>query len=239
MGPGEVMTVLNKADGNMFEFVTHTWNPLGGHCSHECPYCYMAPMVKRNIHKGKYEGIPRIFQDKMGDLGKGHKIFVCNCTDLFAQDVRGEIIEEILHHAMKFDNEYLLLTKNPTRYISRPPIPSRFTLGTTIECLDNTDNAHYGKAPPFAKRLCDIKALKGYGNKTMISIEPIMKFASSMGFLIQDAKPDYVAIGANSGNVQIPEPTRDEVFKLINYLEAWGVKVIQKPNLKRITGASQ
>lgn len=30
---------LNKAKGNMYEWVTHTWNPLAGECSHGCSYC--------------------------------------------------------------------------------------------------------------------------------------------------------------------------------------------------------
>ena len=25
----------------MYEFVTHTWNPIKGKCYHDCSYCYM------------------------------------------------------------------------------------------------------------------------------------------------------------------------------------------------------
>ena len=31
---------LNVAKGNMYEFVTHTWNPIKGICPHGCKYCY-------------------------------------------------------------------------------------------------------------------------------------------------------------------------------------------------------
>lgn len=32
---------LNKAGGEMYEFVTHTWNTVKGDCFHNCRYCYM------------------------------------------------------------------------------------------------------------------------------------------------------------------------------------------------------
>lgn len=31
---------LNKSKGNMYDFVTHTWNPIRGECSHSCDYCH-------------------------------------------------------------------------------------------------------------------------------------------------------------------------------------------------------
>ena len=35
--------MLNKVskNGNMYQFVTHTWNTIKGECPHGCPYCYM------------------------------------------------------------------------------------------------------------------------------------------------------------------------------------------------------
>jgi DNA repair photolyase len=32
---------LNRAKGNMFDFISHTWNPIKGACFHDCEYCYM------------------------------------------------------------------------------------------------------------------------------------------------------------------------------------------------------
>jgi len=32
---------LNISKGNMYEFVTHTWNVIKGKCFHDCDYCYM------------------------------------------------------------------------------------------------------------------------------------------------------------------------------------------------------
>lgn len=33
--------MLNKQKGNMYGFVTHTWNVIKGKCPHDCEYCYM------------------------------------------------------------------------------------------------------------------------------------------------------------------------------------------------------
>jgi DNA repair photolyase len=32
---------LNTSTGNMYSFVTHTWNTVKGECHHDCSYCYM------------------------------------------------------------------------------------------------------------------------------------------------------------------------------------------------------
>ena len=32
---------LRKSKGNMYSFITHTWNPVKGICYHDCSYCYM------------------------------------------------------------------------------------------------------------------------------------------------------------------------------------------------------
>ena len=33
--------MLNEAKGNMYSWVTHTWNTVKGECPHGCTYCYM------------------------------------------------------------------------------------------------------------------------------------------------------------------------------------------------------
>jgi len=39
---------LNKSSGNMYEFITHTWNTVKGACEHDCSYCYMKRWGKLN-----------------------------------------------------------------------------------------------------------------------------------------------------------------------------------------------
>ena len=41
---------MNKQKGNMYGFVTHTWNAIKGRCSHNCSYCYMIPFWKSDVH---------------------------------------------------------------------------------------------------------------------------------------------------------------------------------------------
>ena len=56
---------LNKSNGNMYDFVTDTWNVVKGKCPHNCSYCYMKrhpqkalrfdkQELKTNFETGKY-----------------------------------------------------------------------------------------------------------------------------------------------------------------------------------------
>jgi DNA repair photolyase len=38
---------LNKSTGNLYEFVTHSWNPIQGKCPHDCSYCYVERTFRR------------------------------------------------------------------------------------------------------------------------------------------------------------------------------------------------
>lgn len=38
--------MLNESKGNMYDWVTHTWNPIKGKCSHNCNYCFMKKMLR-------------------------------------------------------------------------------------------------------------------------------------------------------------------------------------------------
>lgn len=37
---------LNKSKGNMYEFITDTYNIVKGACDFGCSYCYMSPLCK-------------------------------------------------------------------------------------------------------------------------------------------------------------------------------------------------
>ena len=68
---------LNKSRGNMYSWVSHTWNTVKGQCYHDCSYCYMKTWGK----------LPKVrFDEKelKTDLGKGNIIFVGNTNDMFA-----------------------------------------------------------------------------------------------------------------------------------------------------------
>ena len=84
---------LTKSRGNMYPFVTHTWNAIKGICFHDCPYCYMK----------KFDGLlPIRFDPKELEvnLGNGNFIFVGSGTDAWAKDpIR--FLEFIGHPVMK------------------------------------------------------------------------------------------------------------------------------------------
>ena len=42
--------MLNKQKGNMYGFVTHTWNVIKGKCPHDCEYCYMKIFPLGELH---------------------------------------------------------------------------------------------------------------------------------------------------------------------------------------------
>ncbi len=124
--------MLNKQSGNMYPWVTHTWNPIKGICPHACAYCY-------------YQNNPR-YRDKIGELrldekclkdklGKDRTIFIGSSTDMWAIPIRTIWIEKVLDYLNKFpDNTYVFQSKDPQhmyQYIDL--FPPKVIIGTTIE----------------------------------------------------------------------------------------------------------
>jgi DNA repair photolyase len=231
---------MHKAKGNMFPFVDFTWQPVGGHCSHECPYCFMKPLKRFAALSKRYSGPPREIESEFctDPTMTGKTIFVADTVDLFADDVPCAIIDRVLEHCyLSLPNRYLFLTKNPSRYLDFIDQFQRIdcVLGTTIETLDDP-NPRYGKAPNMASRLLHIQEIKKYLLRTFISIEPIMRHDHTFAGQIKPAAPDFIAIGANSGRVRLPEPKWDEVLFLIRSLQQAGIRLYLKSNLARILG---
>jgi len=79
---------MNKSNGNMYSWITHTWNPLAGKCLHECSYCSTNKLMRYPVIKQKYSGELRLDAKAMEEnLGSGNNIFVVAQNDLFAADV--------------------------------------------------------------------------------------------------------------------------------------------------------
>ena len=220
---------LNKSKGNMYEFVTHTWNTVKGECPHNCGYCYMKGIAKR-FNKPQ---CPVHFDEKelKTNLGEGNFIFVGSGNDLFAKDIPEEWIQKTLDHCSKFDNKYLFQTKNPHRFAEflQHSVFKKSVICTTIE----SDYYHVEmcNAPvPLAR----INAMRDIDNiDKYITIEPIMEFTSLFVDLIRNCNPKQVNIGADSGHNHLPEPRKENVLELIAALEKF-TTVKQKSNLSRI-----
>jgi len=214
---------LNKSVGNMYEWITHTWNPIKG-CNFNCSYCY----IKSN--KG-YSLEPRFSEKEMKtDLGKGRFIFVGSMADMFGDWVPSEWIKRVIKYCLLYDNHYLFQSKNPRRFIEFLKIfPEKTTLGTTIET--NRKTGHISKAPLTYERAY---AMQNIRFDKEVTIEPILDFdVYDLILMITDIQPKFVAIGADSKGHNLDEPSPWKIKNLIAELSSF-TQVKIKKNLKRI-----
>lgn len=215
--------MLNKTKGNMYPFVTHTWNVIKGKCIHDCCYCYMKIYKLNDLRFDKSE--------LTTDLGKDNFIFVGSSTDMFARNVGELWINATLRHIKKFNrNTYLFQSKNPMRFlIFKEMFPSDIVLGTTIET--NRDTSSFSKAPNLVSR---INAMFDIPFRKMVTIEPIMDFdLNELAEIIKYINPEWVNIGADSKGHNLPEPSTEKILSLIQGLKVFtNVKI--KGNLERL-----
>lgn len=220
--------MLKKQAGNMYEFVSHTWSPIKGKCSHDCSYCYMKKW-------GEQPPLHIDEKDLMTNLGSGNFIFVCHTVDLFAKDVPIIWINRVLHQLRIYNkNKYLLQSKNPKRFLdfnTIGPYPADVLFGTTIET--NRDIVE-SKAPQVSQRAMALAELSYRGYETMVTIEPIFDFdLDELVSLITTANPEWVNIGADSKGHKLPEPSANKIKQLVQMLQKT-TQVKLKRNLERI-----
>jgi DNA repair photolyase len=213
---------MNKQKGNMYPFVTHTWNPIRGKCPHGCVYCYMKgfPQPELNFVEKEMET----------NLGKGNFIFVGSSTDMWCHKALAEWLFITLKHCCKYPlNRYLFQSKDPQGVnMFLDFMPPDFILGTTLET--NRDY-EISEAPTSEARMLTMRDLP---QPKMISIEPIMDF--DLDILIdwvRQIAPVFVSIGADSKGHNLPEPSRTKVNMLIEELASFTIVKI-KENLKRL-----
>lgn len=219
---------LNKQAGNMYPWITHTWNPIKGKCPHGCVYCYMK--------RFKVGELRLVEKELKIDLGENNIIFVGSSTDMFADGVPKEWILKVLEYCNKFNNTYLFQTKNPKRFLDfYKEFPKKIILGTTIETDRHFVGTEYENKAPITLIRASLMESISKDYTTMVSIEPIMDIADLDYFIewIKDINPKFVSIGADSKGSKLPEPSKEDIEKLIKELkEITEVKV--KDNLKRL-----
>lgn len=215
---------LNNSKGNMYGFVSHTWNTIKGTCNHDCSYCY----VKR---WGQLNPIRLDERELRTKLGNNNFIFVGSSNDMFSSDIPKEWIQRTLEHCKKFDNKYLFQTKNPERIMDFD-LPQNSVVCTTIE-----SNRFYPEIMNNCPKPIDrVEGMSRIHLPKYVTIEPILDFdMDEMVDLIKKCDPIQVNIGADSGNHKLPEPDKEKVLQLIKGLEEFS-KVKMKKNLKRIVG---
>jgi len=224
--------MLNKS--NMYDWITGTWNPVGGQCPHDCNYCYVKGFRFPSL-KAKYSGMPRLIEHELKkNLGKDKFWFVGSCIDIFANEIPPRWKDKILYHCGKFNNRYLFQTKSPQYMLScldRFPFPKNTVLGTTIET--NRIYPQMGKTPTPGNRAASMNTLR-IGHEIMVTIEPIMNFDTDLFLrMISMCQPKWVNIGADSGGHNLPEPPAGKMRELIAELSKF-TEVKPKKNLNRI-----
>ena len=206
---------LNKSTGNMYAFVSHTYNPMKGECEHSCPYCFMKG--KRLLPPLRLE-----LKELKVNLGEGNFIFVGSSTDEWAANVPLEWIEQVLDYCDGFDNSYLFQSKNPARFLEYldHPVMRKSVLCTTIET-----NRFYPdimrNAPLPRERAIAMREIASHGIPTYVTCEPLMQFdLAELVELVGICSPQQVNIGRNSRyDIILPEPTANEVKMLKAELE--------------------
>ncbi len=216
--------MLNESKGNMYEWITHTWNTVKGACPHDCSYCYMKRWGKLN---------PVRFDEKelKTDLGNGNFIFVGSSCDMFAEDIPYEWITKTLEHCNQYDNNYLFQSKNP-KYFDGIAIwgIEKFALCTTIET--NRVYPEMCNSPEPVDRAIQLGRIPI--EEKYVTIEPIMDFdLRNLVSLIRNCNPVQINIGADSGNNNLPEPDSNKIGELIEALSEFTIVKLKK-NLKRL-----
>ena len=230
---------MNKKNGNMYAFVTHTSNPIKGLCPHKCGYCYMRAIFRH------YHGDETLRLDEYElkvNYGKNKFIFLGTSTDMFADAVPTEWILQVYDKCLQYpENKYLFQSKNPGRVlepqlINHPlmQLKDRICFATTIE-----SNRDYpiSKAQSMTERADAMAQLQAMGFPVMVTIEPIMDFDhEELVEMLKKIKPFQVNIGCNtSKEIKLPEPTRDQIYALVQELSTF-TNVELKSNSKRILG---
>lgn len=225
---------LTKAKGNMYPWLTHTHSHLAGECPHECSYCYVQAMANHYPNmKEKYSGPVRLIEKEFNvKYGSGKTIFIEHCIDLFAQGVPDDFIRRILAHCGTWpENTYVFQTKNPWRYFNDTFIyPSNAILGCTIET--NRYIPDISAAPPPEHRQIAMEKIMG---RKFITIEPVLNFdVDVLASWMNQIRPDFVNIGADSKGHNLPEPSIEKVIALVEKLKGYGIEVREKRNLDRL-----
>ena len=215
---------LNKSKGNMYDFITHTFNTIKGECSHDCSYCYMKRWGKLN---------PVRFDEKelKTDLGKDNFIFVGSSCDMFAKDIPDKWIINTLRYCNDFDNKYFIQSKNSYKmFCLRDYLPDKTSVCTTIETNRYYEHIMFNCPKPLDRSI----DIADFWQDVFITVEPIIDFDLKRFIqILKFPEPKQINIGADSGNNNLPEPPKEKILELISELEKFTI-VKKKKNLNRL-----
>lgn len=223
---------LNESRGNMYPWVTHTHTHVGGECPHRCKYCYVDVGFMNTPRPKRYCGPLRLIEEEFKvDYGSGKTIFIEHKNDLFCDDMPKDFITAVICHCKEYpDNTYVFQTKNPARYLQFEGLLNGNILGCTIET--NRDIPGISRAPRPIERM---KSMSLIGGRKFVTIEPVLDFdVDILARWIAAIRPEFLNLGADSKGHDLPEPSIDKIFALVDKLKEYGIELREKHNLGRL-----
>jgi len=211
------------------EWAKWTWNPITG-CKHGCKYCYARDIANR-FYPHKFE--PHFYPERldapkdtkipksMQEMSGNRNVFVCSMGDLLGDWVPEEWINSVIDSMKKYpDWNYILLTKNPKRYLQFK-WPEHCWLGTTTDIQIRAK-----KASKIFKQLREQQP----NNILFFSCEPLMEEIQ----LSNNAPIDWLIIGGRSKSTGMAagQPQWKWVEKLLWWTREHNIQVYFKPNLE-------
>jgi len=202
----------------MFSFVTDRVNPLGGRCPYQCSYCWARDYQERfGYLQKRYTGPPRLFRELLKRYEEGDFVWAVTMRDPLSPDVTDDMINELFTWMrMSPRATFLLLTKNPARYVELfNLLPENLVCGATVE--SNRDYPELSKAPSQWHRLFAMWELRQLArNQRFLCVEPVLDFKTRDFYRkIVDVAPWAVAIGYDNYNNRLPEPGLRRVYNLL------------------------
>jgi len=216
---------LNVSKGNMYKFITHTWNTIKGQCYHDCTYCYMKRW-------GQLKPVRFDEKELQVNLGSGKFIFVGSSCDMFTDKSYASWAFKTLNHCKLYDNKYFFQSKNPIN-IPVLNLPENSVICTTIET--NRFYSEIMKNSPLPEnRAKGMEYLHSKNLPLYVTIEPVIDFdLMELAELVKRCRPLQVNIGADTGRHNLPEPSPAKLIELIELLGSFTI-VKQKANLERL-----
>lgn len=216
-----------------YGFIEPCWNPVVG-CTHTCSYCWAK--INHNMWRGKryfkpFEEPEAVYKnigkkkliEELDDIPRNSWVFVCDMGDLFCKNstIKRRDIQWVLRTMKRRkDLKYLLVTKNPIKYMEFiGQFPENSYLGTTIETDKNKLIRKYSKAPATYERYKVMKKLP-YERK-FLALEPLFDFnLKTLHKWIVDINPEIMAIGfdEHSRTLKRTKPDRPSPKKIIALL---------------------
>jgi uncharacterized Fe-S cluster-containing radical SAM superfamily protein len=216
----------------MYDGVT-TWNPFKG-CEFDCTYC--TPTFKLQAKRQKhscndcYQYVPHEHPERLNQIPSTETIFVCGNADISFCDpaYTEKIINSInKHNKSKPGKTFYFQSKRPEYFepfLDR--FPDNVILLTTLETNRDQGYDKISKAPKPSERFGQLRSLK-YLRK-VVTVEPVMDFDLDIfSGWITSLEPEYVWLGYNSRpkQIDIPEPSKDKVKKLVEILESKNIDI--------------